>query len=216
MLREIRLYGELGKRFGRVHHMAVQSVGEAVRALMANHRGFEQALLEVAPGYRVWTGTNRVADGSEVNQPSGAGEVIRIAPAVAGAAKQGVGQIIMGAVLVAAAVVGNIIVPGNPISPYLFKAGAVMILGGVSQMLSPQPDLSSDSGERQGNVPSYVFNGPINTTAQGHPVPVGYGRMIVGSAVISAGLATQDIPINVTPTAGDWLPVLEAIFGPAT
>lgn len=216
MLREIRLYGELGKRFGRVHHMAVQSVGEAVRALMANHREFEQALRDVAPGYRIWSGSTRLADGAEVNNPSGAGEIIRIAPAVTGAGGQGVGQTIMGAVLIAAAVIGNIIVPGNPISPYLFKAGVVMVLGGVSQMLSPQPELSSDSGEARSNSPSYIFNGPINTTAQGHPVPVGYGRMIVGSAVISAGLSTEDIPIHFTPTAGDWLPVLEAIFGPAS
>lgn len=217
MLREIRLYGELGKRFGRVHRMAVQSVGEAVRALMANHRGFEQALLEVAPGYRVWTGTNRLADGSQVNLPSGDSEVIRIAPAVTGAGgDDGIGQIIMGAVLIAAAVVGNIIVPGNPISPYLFNAGVAMVIGGVAQMLSPTPKLPSDSGESKANSPSYAFNGPINTTAQGHPVPVGYGRMIVGSAVISAGLSTEDIPVNATPTAGDWLPVLEAIFGPLT
>jgi len=46
---------------------------------------------------------------------------------------------------------------------------------------------------------SYVFNGAVNTTAQGHPVPVGYGRMIVGSAVISAGIDVDEIPVDESP-----------------
>ena len=36
------------------------------------------------------------------------------------------------------------------------------------------------------------FNGPVNTTAQGNPVPVIYGEMIVGSATISAGIYSED------------------------
>ena len=32
------------------------------------------------------------------------------------------------------------------------------------------------------------FNGPVNTVSQGNPVPVGYGRLKIGSAVISSGL----------------------------
>ncbi|HCW20974.1 MAG TPA: phage tail protein, partial [Achromobacter sp.] len=42
------------------------------------------------------------------------------------------------------------------------------------------------------NGASYNFNGPVNTSAQGIPVPVLYGRMIVGSAVISAGIYAED------------------------
>jgi hypothetical protein len=33
-----------------------------------------------------------------------------------------------------------------------------------------------------------------DTSAQGHPVPIGYGELIVGSAVISAGVIAEDIP----------------------
>ena len=46
-----------------------------------------------------------------------------------------------------------------------------------------------------GTPASYTFSGPVNTTAQGQPVPVGYGRLIVGGAVISAGITTEEIPI---------------------
>ena len=69
--------------------------------------------------------------------------------------------------------------------------GISMVLGGVVQLLSPQQTYDSAASERPENRPSYNFNGPVNTTAQGHPVPLCYGRMIVGSAVISAGIETR-------------------------
>jgi len=47
--------------------------------------------------------------------------------------------------------------------------------------------------EKEANRPSFLFSNVVNTTAQGHCVPVGYGRMRVGSAVISAGITTEDI-----------------------
>lgn len=42
------------------------------------------------------------------------------------------------------------------------------------------------------NKPSYAFGGPVNTTAQGNPVPIGYGQREIGGAVISAGIYTED------------------------
>ena len=58
-----------------------------------------------------------------------------------------------------------------------------------------RPDAqASEPSERPENKPSYSFNGAVNTTAQGHPVPVGYGRLVVGSAVISAGIDVDEVP----------------------
>ena len=199
MLREIRLYGELGRRFGKVHRLAVESVGEAIRALMANHKGFEQAVLDTAPGYKIWSGTTRLGAPEDIHNPSGAREVIRIAPVVAGAGGGGLGQILIGAALIAVAVFAPVALTGFAlygsvtVGSIAFSVGASLVLGGVAQMLSPQPDLSAGGGERPESRPSYVFNGAVNTSAQGHPVPIGYGRLIVGSAVISAGISTEDI-----------------------
>lgn len=49
-----------------------------------------------------------------------------------------------------------------------------------------------NNGRGSSNQPSYVFNGAVNTESQGHPVPLCYGRMRVGSAVISAGIEADD------------------------
>ena len=69
--------------------------------------------------------------------------------------------------------------------------GMSMMIGGVMQLLSPQiKELSAK--DSAGNGASYHFNGVVNTTAQGNPVPLGYGRMIVGSAVVSAGIYAMD------------------------
>ncbi|MEK7492166.1 MAG: tail assembly protein, partial [Pseudomonadota bacterium] len=70
-------------------------------------------------------------------------------------------------------------------------AGASMALGGVVQMLSPQAKGLSTK-DSPNNGASYNFNGPVNTTAQGNPVPILYGRMIVGSAVLSGGIFAED------------------------
>lgn len=198
MLREIRLYGELGRRFGRVHHYAVSSVGEALRALMANFADFEQAFVADGALYRVWAGGSRLNEADEVCLPTGSREIIRIAPVLAGAKKGGLGSILLGVALIAAAVFLPVSITGiglfgaTTVGGLMGSTGLSLVLGGVAQMLAPQP--KTDAGSQDPNSPSYVFNGAVNTTAQGQPVAVGYGRLIVGSAVISAGLSTTDIP----------------------
>jgi predicted phage tail protein len=70
-----------------------------------------------------------------------------------------------------------------------------MIIGGVIQLLTPVP--KGSAANTAANAPSYVFNGAVNTQAQGNPVPLLYGRMIVGSAVISAGISAEDyVPVE--------------------
>ena len=83
-------------------------------------------------------------------------------------------------------------VPGlGVVGAPLLNLGISMALGGIVQMLSPQQSGSS-AADAVENGASYNFNGPVNTTAQGNPVPVLYGRMVVGSAVISAGILAQE------------------------
>ena len=45
-VREVRLYGILGTRFGRIHRLAVTSTSEALRALSVLIPGFRQFLLD--------------------------------------------------------------------------------------------------------------------------------------------------------------------------
>lgn len=183
-MKEIRLYGEMGKKFGREHHFDVRTPAEAVRALCSQIEGFKAYLHANAKShYKVFAGGRNACD--ELSTPCSDKEIIRIAPVVHGAGA--VGRIVVGIVLVIAAV----FVPAlAPYAAQIIGMGGSMILGGVAELLSPQAKNNSGPSEAAENTPSYNFNGAINTLAQGHPVPLAYGRIMAGSAVISAGITT--------------------------
>lgn len=180
--RTIRLYGVLGTKFGRVHHLAVNSAAEAIRALAIMIPGFEKFLAESKDNgfsYSIFIGRDNIGH-EQLRNPVGQDD-IRIAPIVIGSKRGGLFQTIVGVVLMVASIW----------YPPLFNVGLALTLGGVSQMLAPQPP-GLGSSDSPNNKPSYSFNGPVNTRAQGNPVPLPYGELIVGSAVISAGIYSED------------------------
>jgi len=75
--------------------------------------------------------------------------------------------------------------------------GAGLVLRGVAQMISPNPaasnaiGMSMERGPEAAKLESFSFSGIVNTAKQGMACPVAYGRVVVGSAVISAGLDVE-------------------------
>lgn len=193
-LKTIRLYGVLGATFGRVHRLAVESRQEAIKALSVIIPGFEKFLLtSKARGltYAVFDGKrNLTRDELDFT----ISHEIRIAPVIIGNKKGGVFQTILGVVLIAAATWAS----GGLGAAFAAKGwigamamgGASMMLGGVVQMLTPvQGGLAMR--EFPDNKPSYAFGGPVNSIAQGNPVPILYGRRRIGGAIISAGIYAE-------------------------
>ncbi|AQW28802.1 tail assembly protein [Ralstonia syzygii subsp. celebesensis] len=193
-IRTVRLYGRLGARFGRRFELAVASPAEAIQALCVLLAGFKRELIESRDKgvtYAVFVG-NRNLIKEELELPPGRGE-IRIAPVLVGNKRGGVLQTILGAVLVVVGAAISYFSAGSlaAVGVGMMQMGAAMMLGGVVQMLSPQPrGLSSKDSPQNGA--SYNFNGPVNTSAQGNPVPLLYGEMLIGSAVISGGIYAED------------------------
>lgn len=193
-LRTIRLYGALGEQFGRVWRFDVKSPAEAVRALCSQLPGFRKHLQEhSAPGYRVLCDTQ--ARGERELGLGTSAKTIRIVPVVCGAGK-GLGQIIAGVAIIAYgyftgdyATVGAYFTSGS----LYVSIGTTLLLGGISQAMTKTPSIGGESVEKPENKPSFAFDGAINTAAQGNPVPVCYGELIVGSQVISAGLTTEQV-----------------------
>lgn len=186
-LRTIRLSGKLGAVYGRVHRLAVDSTAEAVRALCVMLPGFERELMtskDRGIHYACFLGKRNIS--KDELTLAGGDEDIRISPRIMGAKAGGVLQFIVGAILVVVGVFTSMYGGG-----VLIQLGASMMIGGLMQMLVPQQTTSSAADSVE-NGASYNFNGPVNTTAQGNPVPVLYGRMVVGSAVISAGILAQE------------------------
>lgn len=182
-MREIRLYGELGKKFGKSFILDVKNAGEAIRALKVVVKGFAKYMSEHSKdNFHIFIDKQDI-DKDELDNPVGTREIIKIVPAIGGSG--GLFKIVIGAILVVA--LWN--------TPYV-AIGWSMIASGVSEILfaPPKPNTASQQ-EKVENKPSYVFDGPVNTTAQGHCVPVAYGQLRVGSQVISAGLFAEALAI---------------------
>lgn len=173
-------------------------------------------------GYMVQIGKDAMQSLDEIDFPTGQAEEISITPVLQGAGGGGVGQIFAGIGLIAAAILlgpaGALIggvgagVLGGTAAVAVGSIGAALVLGGTAQLLSPtisdisgtanslspirqrsRESFSAVNNEIADNRGSYIFNGAVNLTAQGNPVPLCYGRMKIGSVVISAGLSVEDI-----------------------
>lgn len=194
-MRTVILLGELGKRYGTRHRLDISTPAEAIRALSANFKDFAAFVSsshERNVGYRVLNMREDV-DLDHLHDP--ASYQLAIVPVVAGS-KNALASILLGTALIAAAFLtggASLAATGITFSSLagqiVFGIGVSMALSGVAQLLAPVPPTPENSEDQN----SYVFNGAVNTTSQGQPVPIGYGRMIVGSAVISSGINVEDI-----------------------
>jgi predicted phage tail protein len=188
----VRLYGEMGRLFGRTHRFFLDSntPAEAIRALIANFPKIEAYLMQAKDrgvGFSLFRGKHNLNE-DELKTSIDGGD-IRIAPIIMGSKNGGVFQIIVGIILVLVGTYATIFT--GPVGTAMVAAGWGMIAGGVVQLLTPSPK-GLHSKDAPANQASYAFSGAVNTQAQGNPVPVLYGEMIVGSAVISAGISAAD------------------------
>ena len=191
----VRLYGRLGALFGRVHRLVVNSPAEAVRALSVTIPGFETYMQTAhLRGMRFAVFKGRQNIGLDELAHGAGSEDIRIAPVIAGRKSGGLFQTIIGAVILTVGVVmtaGVGLAAATPFMVSLMTGGGAMMLGGIMQMLSPQPGGLSVSQDPD-NTPSYAFGGPVNTVAMGNPVGLPYGLRERGGALVSAGIYTED------------------------
>ncbi len=203
-MRNIIFHGELADFIGHKSLEAkVSTVAETMRFLICN---FPQVEAHMAQRYyKIIIGKDEIKQ-SELYYPMGSSD-INIVPVISGAGGN-MGKIFLGAALIGAsfffpgaglfgttsfsgatAVAGGI---GTTIGTALSAVGAVMVLGGVSDMLFPlpqEPDFSSEGDPRI----SFNFSGTQNTSRAGTPVPIVYGEIFTGSVVISAAIDTEQV-----------------------
>ena len=192
MLKTIKLYGILAKKFGKQFKLDVANTREAIRALSAQIPGFEKFMLhahEHGLGFAVYLDKHNISE-YEIDMSTDAA-VIKIVPKVIGAGgDNGVLQVVLGVVLVVAGYFTF-----GATSPYgmaLIGAGVGMAIGGITQMLMPTVDTTQD-GNQDGNRANKGFGGAVTTVAQGNPVPVLRGRREIGGFIVSAGQYPEDL-----------------------
>lgn len=191
MLKTIKLYGVLGKKFGKEFHLAVESTREAVKALSVQVPGFEQFMLtahEQDLTFAVFQDDENISE-DQIDFETGA-KVIKIVPKVIGAGGNGVLQTILGAVMVVVGVVMLYIPGAQPFAASVIGAGIGMMVGGIAQMMMPKMDEGDQN--QDGNRANKGFGGAVTTIAQGNPVPILYGQREVGGFIVNAGQFAVD------------------------
>lgn len=181
----VKFYGELRRLYGISYRLDVKTPAEAVHALCVQLKGLRQYFIEHATDKFLVRGNHDYIE-EELHNPQSEG-VLKIVPIVEGSGA--VGRIIGGAVL---AVIGGVMMfYGVPMGAQVMALGVALALGGVAQLIAPRA-ASGATPEQADNTPSLAFNGAVNTMGQGGPVPLGYGRLLVGSQVISVGFSTNN------------------------
>ena len=211
-MKVVKVYGALRKRLGQCRfEFDVATPAQAIKALCVNFPGLEKWLIDSEKdgvGYRVAVSKEKATqeDMSPLFMPFSDKEVFSITPVIAGAGR-GVGQILLGAALITAAVfIAPAAAAGSGFlglgkataatasafaataSTVVGSVGISLVLGGIAQAISPQPNTGLERSEEAAKLESFLFSNVVNTARQGLPVPIAYGRVFVGSAVLSSAL----------------------------
>ena len=234
----VMLAGELGEKYGTHHeYFNLRTPADAIKLLCVNFPQLQRDLMishHNGVGYKlIQAGAAMGYD--ELHLPFGSKPMVLV-PVIAGSGGASTTQILVGVGLVAASfllpgaglfgttglitgaatgtfsglaavsgLAGTLTTVGTAIS----AIGASLILGGVANMLSPQPEMPKLSGRRmettnfngpgaQGitrgsdGVQSYAYRGATNTVGAGVTIPVVYGRALVGGHLLSVNVVATD------------------------
>ena len=124
-------------------------------------------------------------------------EELHIFPVVSGA-KSAAWRIVIGVVLIVVAIVVTVVTAGagagtlaaaiGSLAPAIAAAGIAGVVGGISQLLAKNPSIGNYTDAATDQKQSFIYNGVVNNTEQGVPIPLVLGEHPTGSTIISAGM----------------------------
>ena len=200
---KVRLHGDLSKDIGYEWELSVNSVAEALKAIdnLCGRKLFKKLLdndkknilYEVIVDKKKIDFDDSLSDKSKITQQKVSEselciqrpfKTLDIVPVFQGAKKffKKVTAIITAVVGVALIVAGFIV--GGPLGVALVLGGLGLVAAGVSYLLAKPPEPEGPRDIELKGPNSYIFQNLENVNKEGNPVPVGYGRLRVGSYVI--------------------------------
>lgn len=193
----VRFYGSL-KQFGSEFRLDCQTTAEVIHALTSQipklRQFIQQGLFTVRVGRDYFD--NRYLE-KGLSQKLKDDATVHFTPTLKGSKRGGLFGVITGVALIAGSLalgpLGFSVIGANA-AWMVGGLGASLLLGGVAQMLTKMPEmkLGSEKEKKQ----STSFTNLSNMAAQGRIVPLAYGRIRVGSLIISQGIETMDVDRN--------------------
>ena len=202
-MQRVILLGDMGEKFGEVWEMNVEYLKDIFKLIQCQRPEFRQYLLdcnENGTDFAIKRGGEYV--GEEELMLSVYDEDIIITAVPAGA-KSGFAKILLAIVIII--VVFFVPIPG--LESTLWAAGtgagastaasvalqmtlglaASLALQGITQLLMPGPEVDRETPD------NYLFDGNSEHIKEGFPVPLLYGEMLIGGAVINQSYSTDKI-----------------------
>jgi predicted phage tail protein len=190
-MNKIVLHGFLEK-YGKEYEFDVPSLSDCLRMLFMNFPSIRKEIRDehfhVVKGESYENAEDlKLNDNKYIAKLKESNQTFHIMPVLDGG-KGGFFQAILGVVLLGISYVFPVT------APFLVPAGIGLLAGGVIQMLTPTPSIPDySSSERPEDRASYIFNGPLNRQEQGGPIPLIYGRCLVGSIIASVSIVNEDL-----------------------
>jgi len=207
-MQAVILKGELGNRFGEKWNVNCENLLGIFKLIECQREGFRPYMLECQENeidFSVQRGNEYIEDESELLMSVGDKD-ITITPVPRGS--KGAGKLVAAALLIwggwalasyaAAGGTATTIGGGGMLAPslttYSLSSGGAMALQavgyglmliGTSMGLRTINEMLMPSSDQDEEDDSHLFGGPTNNTAEGVPIPIAYGEIIVGGVVIN-------------------------------
>ena len=200
MKKTIKVYGQLKNYLGQgTFELDVANASQAIKALCVNFKGLEKWFIDNdknGVSYKVKVGTEEIGEDNitDLALPLGTKEVFSIRPVITGAGR-GWGRILTGALFIGAGFLvgggffGSAIAKNLGAIKFVKQMGLLMMISGVSEMLSPQPEMPKQANQLE----NFSFSGVTNVSQVGTAIPVVMGRAFCGSSVISSALDVDQV-----------------------
>jgi len=207
---KIFLHGNLGHKFGREWDLKINTAAEAFKAIDANSDGFYKHILDGQKHnirYAAIQGDKQLRLEDQLHFNLKEEKDLHILAVPEGALDEddlmwwGFGGALLGAGLstwaenwddgwlkTGAIAIGSV---AFDLGMALGTTGLMMKLMDAPSVTAPDIEMTAPPEEKapeKKNTTSFTFSRPVNNTSQGVPVPIGYGRLRVGSSVISSAL----------------------------
>ena len=194
MLKKIKVYGTLRKFLGQKEFdVDLNTPREAISFLVCNFKGIEEHMAEQF--YTIQVGAKVITeDLLNLNTK----DDIKIIPVVHGnffPILLGAGALFGASAITAGSFLGSTLLVNA-----LTAVGTSMLIDGVTQMLAPQQNNLSPTGQDALDpaalASNYSFTGLTNISRAGIPLNLVYGEIVVGSIVVSNGVDTVQVEGN--------------------
>ena len=171
----INIHGILGREYGNSFSLSLPNPKDVLEAIDCNKQGFLQRLIELQREglcYDMIINKKTITDGPDMDHMLNPA-TIDLVPAISGS----------GDPITLALKATFTFLTGGSTAAWVVNA---VLMAAISYALTPKPENEALEITAGGSKGSLIFNNNANLASQGSPVPIGYGRLIIGSQVIQA------------------------------